>query len=37
MSEPLIISSDIEQAEKGTSLWQDAWIRLRKNKLALFG
>ncbi|MEK9594166.1 MAG: ABC transporter permease [Luminiphilus sp.] len=26
-----------EQAEKGSSLWHDAWLRLRKNKLALFG
>lgn len=25
------------QAEKGTSLWEDAWRRLKKNKLALFG
>lgn len=25
------------QAEQGTSLWQDAWYRLRKNHLALFG
>ena len=24
-------------AEQGTSLWQDAWRRLRKNRLALFG
>ncbi len=24
-------------AEKGTSLWQDAWMRLRKNRLAVFG
>jgi oligopeptide transport system permease protein len=24
-------------AEKGTSLWEDAWIKLRKNKLALVG
>ncbi|MDM3871148.1 ABC transporter permease [Porticoccus sp. W117] len=24
-------------AEKGTSLWQDAWVRLGKNRLALFG
>lgn len=23
--------------EEGTSLWKDAWIRLRKNKLAVFG
>ena len=27
----------ILDAEKGTSLWQDAWVRLRKNKLAVFG
>lgn len=25
------------ELEKGTSLWQDAWIRLKKNKLAVFG
>ncbi|MDG0979612.1 MAG: ABC transporter permease [Halieaceae bacterium] len=25
------------QAEKGTSLWEDAWRRLKKNRLALFG
>ena len=23
--------------EKGTSLWKDAWLRLRKNKLAMAG
>lgn len=23
--------------EKGTSLWHDAWLRLRKNRLAVFG
>ncbi len=23
--------------EKGTSLWADAWVRLKKNKLAVFG
>jgi oligopeptide transport system permease protein len=28
---------DIDQAEQGTSLWKDAWIRLRRNKLAVFG
>jgi oligopeptide transport system permease protein len=28
---------DIHQAEQGTSLWKDAWIRLRRNKLAVFG
>lgn len=27
----------IEQAEEGTSLWKDAWLRLRKNKMAVFG
>jgi len=26
-----------EPPEKGSSLWHDAWLRLRKNKLALFG
>lgn len=25
------------QAEQGTSLWRDAWLRLQKNRLALFG
>jgi len=29
--------TDIAQAEQGTSLWQDAWLRLRRNRLALFG
>jgi len=29
--------TDISMAEEGTSLWQDAWRRLRKNRLALFG
>jgi oligopeptide transport system permease protein len=27
----------VENLEKGTSLWQDAWYRLRKNHVALFG
>src|SRR5690349_11720935 len=26
-----------EPVEKGVSLWRDAWLRLRKNKLAVFG
>ncbi len=30
-------ASDIAAFEKGTSLWHDAWIRLRKNKLAVIG
>ena len=29
--------TDISEAEQGTSLWQDAWLRLRRNRLALFG
>jgi oligopeptide transport system permease protein len=28
---------DITEAEQGSSLWRDAWLRLRKNHLALFG
>ena len=31
------IAPSLEDAEKGSSLWHDAWLRLRKNKLALFG
>ncbi len=27
----------ISQLERGTSLWKDAWRRLRKNRVALFG
>jgi oligopeptide transport system permease protein len=27
----------VEPIEKGSSLWHDAWLRLRKNKLAVFG
>ncbi len=30
-------TQDIAQAEKGTSLWRDAWLRLRKNRLAVAG
>ena len=29
--------TDIAQAEQGTSLWQDAWLRLRRNRMALLG
>jgi oligopeptide transport system permease protein len=29
--------SNIAMAEHGTSLWKDAWTRLKKNHLALFG
>ena len=35
MTTPAI--TDIAQAEQGTSLWRDAWLRLRRNRLALFG
>jgi oligopeptide transport system permease protein len=27
----------LEEARPGSSLWHDAWLRLRKNKLAVFG
>jgi len=29
--------NDIAMAEQGTSLWKDAWTRLKKNRMALFG
>ena len=32
-----IAIDDISMAEHGTSLWKDAWARLKKNRLALFG
>jgi oligopeptide transport system permease protein len=35
MGAPMI--TDIAQAEQGTSLWRDAWLRLRRNRLAVFG
>lgn len=31
------VITDIAQAEQGTSLWEDAWVRLRKNHLAVVG
>lgn len=31
------IITAIDDAEQGTSLWQDAWVRLRKNHLAVLG
>lgn len=39
-SEPSTVQDQSQtalNAEKGVSLWQDAWLRLRKNKLALTG
>lgn len=35
MSEVMI--DNIDNAEQGTSLWQDAWLRLRRNRLAVSG
>ncbi|MDG1944211.1 MAG: ABC transporter permease [Halioglobus sp.] len=35
MATPVI--ANIVEAEQGTSLWQDAWLRLSRNRLALFG
>jgi oligopeptide transport system permease protein len=37
VSSPPVPLSAIEPIEKGNSLWHDAWLRLRKNKLAVFG
>ncbi len=34
---PFVPDAAFEEAEKGTSLWKDAWARLRKNKMAVFG
>jgi oligopeptide transport system permease protein len=31
------IQAELQQAEQGTSLWADAWLRLKKNHLAMFG
>ena len=31
------IPADLQEAEKGSSLWADAYIRLKKNKLAMLG
>ena len=36
MSDATLIT-DLNEAEQGTSLWKDAWVRLRRNHLALFG
>ena len=29
--------SELNQPIKGVSLWKDAWRRLKKNKMAMFG
>jgi len=36
-SSPSLAAVVAEPVEKGNSLWHDAWLRLRKNKLAVFG
>lgn len=36
MPESILEMPDL-QSEKGRSLWQDAWLRLQKNRLALLG
>lgn len=37
MSSPSTLAATVaEPLEKGSSLWHDAWLRLRKNKLAVF-
>src|SRR5258706_2473864 len=36
LDSPLIVQDETKFVH-GSSLWQDAWYRLRKNKLALFG
>lgn len=37
MSTRTLDSNAIADAERGTSLWRDAWLRLRRNRLALLG
>jgi oligopeptide transport system permease protein len=32
-----VVASEVARYERGTSLWQDAWVRLRKNHLAVAG
>lgn len=35
---PIPVTTDLlAEAEQGASLWKDAWLRLRKNRLAVFG
>jgi oligopeptide transport system permease protein len=31
------VAEDVSRYERGTSLWQDAWVRLRRNRLAVIG
>ncbi len=32
-----MITDSLKDFEAGNSLWQDAWVRLKKNRLAMFG
>src|SRR5450755_3573321 len=36
-AEPARLTAPIGEVEAGHSLWQDAWLRLRKNKMAVIG
>lgn len=36
-SDQLAPEAVLKKAEEGTSLWHDAWLRLRKNKMAMLG
>ena len=31
------MNDSTHQSEKASSLWRDAWVRLRRNRLAVFG
>ena len=37
MVSSVAVSPTTEPLERGSSLWHDAWLRLRKNRLAVFG
>ena len=37
MTDSTLTAQVFDDAEQGSSLWHDAWLRLKKNKLALFG
>ena len=37
LSAPPLSGHSLQEAEKGHSLWQDAWHRLRKNRMAVLG
>lgn len=37
MTDSTLTAQAFNDAEQGSSLWHDAWLRLKKNKLALFG